>query len=217
MQSNKFYTSSCGASNGNFLELLGFKHTKNLKDADVIIFGGGADVEPELYGEQKGKFTGTNPARERVEIEDFREGMKLGKKFVGICRGHQLLCAMAGGKLIQDVSGHGGGHSITTFDGLTIKTNSIHHQMVNPYAIKNPQDYKVLAWSTKRRSDKYLGAKEKSILLPWDFKEIESIYFPKINGLGFQYHPEMMFRNNGYQPVMDWTVKVFEKFFNSEL
>lgn len=216
-QSNKFYTSACGSSNGNFLQQLGFVHTNEIEEADVIIFGGGADIEPELYGEEKSRLTGTSPQREKVELDNFKTGMRLGKKFVGICRGNQLICALAGGKLIQDVSGHQGGHNMTTFDGITIQTNSIHHQMVNPYAIKNPHDYKILAWSTKRRSDRYLGSKEKSILLPWDFKEIESIYFPKINALGYQYHPEMMGNNKAYQPVMDWTLKVFERFFNNEL
>lgn len=216
-QSNKFYTSACGPSNGNFLLDIGFEYTKNLEEADVIIFGGGADVEPEFYGEEKSKHTYTSPDREKTEREDFKKGIKLGKKFVGICRGAQLLCSLAGGKLIQDVNGHQGGHSMTTFDGITVQTNSIHHQMINPYAIKNPQDYKILAWSTKRRSNRYLGAKEKSIFLPWDFKEIESVYFPKINALGYQYHPEMMGTSKSYQPAMDWTLKIFEKFFDNEL
>lgn len=126
---------------------------------------------------------------------------------------------MAGGKLIQDVSGHGGGHWITTFDGLDIRTNSIHHQMINPYTIEDKRAYKILAWSKKRISAKYLGPRNKSILLPWDFKEIEAIYFPKINGLGFQYHPEMMYgyKSKDTEPVMNWTQKVSEQFFNNEL
>lgn len=217
-KSNKYYTSACGASNGNFLEELGFQNTKDINEADVIIFGGGADIEPETYSEEASSHTYASPGREKIEREDFKIGNKRGVKFVGICRGHQLLCAMAGGKLIQDVSGHGGNnHRMTTFDGIDVKTNSIHHQMINPYVIKNKHDYQILAWSSSRKSDRYLGAKDKSILLPWDFKEIESIHFPKINALGFQYHPEMMYRSKDYEPVLSWTQKTFIKFFNNEL
>lgn len=214
---NKYYTSTCGSSNGNFLTDLGFTHTKHLKEASVVIFGGGADIDPGTYQEEASSHTYASPRREEEEARDFKEALKNGIKMVGICRGFQFLCAKAGGKLIQDVSGHGGNHSITTFDGITVNTNSIHHQMVNPYAIKNKHDYSILAWSTKRRSNKYLGAKDKSIFLPWDFKEIESAYFPKINALGYQYHPEMMYGSKGYQPAMDWTMKVLERFLNNEL
>lgn len=88
---NKYYTSGCGSGNGNFLEPLGFSHTNHLEEADVIIFGGGADIEPSTYKEESGPRTYTSPGREKIEIADFKEGMRLGKKFIGICRGHQLL------------------------------------------------------------------------------------------------------------------------------
>lgn len=214
----KFYASACGASHGNFLHSLDFEPTKTIEEADVIIFGGGADIEPGTYKELFGSRTSCSPGREKQEREDFKTGLALGKKFLGICRGHQFLCAMSGGKLIQDVDGHAGSnHFMTTFDGNQIKVNSIHHQMINPYAIKGKSDYKILGWSTKRRSSKYLGAKDKSVLLPYDFKEIEAIYFPKINGIGFQYHPEMMGYGEEYDAALGWTQKNFLKFFNNEL
>lgn len=188
---NKYYTSACGLSNGNFLDPLGFEGTKNFEEADVIIFGGGADIDPSTYGEEPSKSTHPSKEKEKEEKEDFHKAKKLGKFMVGICRGHQLITALAGGKLIQDVSGHGGnGHDMTTFDGLKVQTNSMHHQMANPYTMDS-HDYQILAWSTKRRSTKYLGAKDKRVYLPWDFKEIESIYFPKLRALGFQFHPRL--------------------------
>lgn len=214
---SKFYTSTCGKSNGNFIENLGFVHTKNIEEADVIIFGGGADIDPALYGEEPGSSTYISKEREKEERSDFTKALQLGIKMIGICRGNQFLCAQAGGKLIQDVSGHGGNHNMTTFDGVTMRVNSIHHQMINPYSIKDKKNYTILGWGTERRSDRYLGARDKSILLPWDFKEIESIYFPKIKGLGFQFHPEMMYDRKEYQPAMDWVIKTCSKFFNNEL
>lgn len=213
----KYYASACHDSHGNFLDDLGFKSTNKIEDADLIIFGGGADIEPETYGEEKGKHTSTSREREKIERRDFAIGMKLKKKFLGICRGHQFLTAMAGGKLIQDVTNHHGQHKIVTFDGNTLLTNSIHHQMVNPYALKDKGDFKILAWTSNRRSDHYLGARDKSVVLPWDFKEVESVYYPKIRALGFQYHPEMMHRDRKFDPVMHWTKTTFEKFFEEKL
>lgn len=213
----KYYASACSNGHGNFLQPLGFESTKNIEEANVIIFGGGADVEPNTYGEKPGSKTYTSPSREKEERADFEFGKKAGIKFFGICRGHQLLCSLAGGKLIQHVTGHGGEHTVDTFDGLTIRTNSIHHQMVNPYTIKNSKDYKILGWTTKRISKQYLGAGDKPVYLPFEFKEIEAIHFPKINAMSVQYHPEMMFGYPENEAALTWTQKTFLRFFHNEL
>jgi putative glutamine amidotransferase len=187
-----------------------------MKDADVVVFGGGADIDPATYNEERSKGTYTNATREAGEKRDFHEALKRGIKMVGICRGHQFLVAMAGGKLIQDVTNHHGHHATTTYDGLEINCNSIHHQMVNPYEM-NPKKYKILAWSTQKLSDYYLGGANKRILLPLQFKEIESIYLPEINALGFQYHPEMMYGRQTRNAAIDWTQNTFIKFFEGKL
>ncbi len=213
----KYFASATGRGHGNWLEPLGFEFTASLEDADVIIFGGGADIEPSTYGEKEGSRTYSSPERERREKKDFEKGLKLGKKMYGTCRGLQFLCAMAGGKLIQDVTGHGGDHSMTTFDGVKIRTNSIHHQMINPYNLKPGKEYKILGWTSKRISTRYLGAKDRSVALPVEFKEIEAAYFPKINAMGIQGHPEMMFGSKYYDATIEWMQTTFMKFFNDEL
>ena len=212
----KYYASACHHSHGCFLNSLGFENTDNIEEADVIIFGGGADIDPATYDEKPSCRTHPSKEREKIEKKDFRYAVQHGIRMIGICRGLQFLCAMGGGKLIQDVSGHGGSsHHMTTLDGLNIKVNSLHHQMINPYAIKNKHDYQILAWTTKRRSNRYLGAGEKSIYLPYDFKEVEACYFPKIKALGWQYHPEMMGKD--YEPAITWTRNIFTKFFEGNL
>jgi gamma-glutamyl-gamma-aminobutyrate hydrolase PuuD len=118
--------------------------------------------------------------------------------------------------LIQHVTNHGGDHSITTYDERKVRTNSIHHQMINPYVMNNSK-YKILAWTTAKISKTYLGPKDKCIQLPWDFKEIESIYYPEINAFGVQYHPEMMYGSKGFEEVINWTQNTFTKFFNNKL
>lgn len=211
----KYYTSACGSHNGNFLKPLGFTSTDKLEEADVIVFGGGADVDPATYKEEEASRTYKSVAREKEEKADFEKGRKLNKFFIGICRGHQLITALAGGKLIQDVSGHAGSdHSMSTYDGLNLRVNSIHHQMVNPYNLKS-KDYQILGWSTKRISDRYIGAKDKAMYLPWGFKEIEAIYFPKIRALGIQSHPEMMYSYKEYNPAVEWVQNTFIKIFEN--
>src|ERR1700744_3795301 len=134
--SNYKYYNSNSSDHGNFLAPLGFSETKIIEQADIVIFGGGADITPERYGEQPGKRTYCSPAKEKQEVEDFKIAQSLGKKCLGICRGLQLLCTLAGGKLIQHISNHGGcEHTIDTFDGNRVKVNSLHHQMVNPYSM----------------------------------------------------------------------------------
>lgn len=213
----KVYTSQCGRSNANFLEPLGFTHTDIIESADVVLFGGGADVDPKNYGEEKGSGTYVSEHKEKLERADFAVAQKFGKKCFGICRGFQLLCTLAGGKLIQHVDHHGGYHKMSTFDGNIVNVNSLHHQMVNPYVLKNSNDYKIIAWTTKRLSSTYLGGSDKPVYLPWEFKEIEAAYFPKIDSFGVQWHPEMMFGSKDADPAITWVQQTFIKFFNNKL
>jgi putative glutamine amidotransferase len=214
---HKVYTSECGSSNANFLKPLGFEATDLIESADVVLFGGGADIDPKNYGEQPGSQTYVSERKEKKERADFELAQKLGKPCFGICRGFQLLCTLAGGKLIQHVNNHGGYHKMSTFDGNTVLVNSLHHQMINPYVIKNPNDYKIIGWTTKRLSNTYLGAGDKPVYLPWEFKEIEAAFFPKINSFGVQWHPEMMFPSKDGDPAITWVQQTFIKFFNNKL
>lgn len=106
---------------------------------------------------------------------------------------------------------------MTTYDKVQVRVNSIHHQMINPYNLKSGRDYKILAWTTKRISKRYLGAKDRTIYLPFEFKEIEAAYFPKINAMGIQSHPEMMYGSRTYEATISWMQNTFMKFFNNEL
>ena len=210
-----YYCSEC-SDHGNWLNPLGFKQIDNIEQADLVIFGGGSDVDPATYGEKKNPRTYSHSARDIGEKRDFKIALEKGIPMYGICRGIQFLCAMAGGKLIQHVNNHGGSHRVSTFDELVIEANSMHHQMINPYGLP-AGNYKILAWTPSRLSNTYLGETDKSITLPWDFKEIEAAYFPKINAMGVQYHPEMMYGSKNYGPVMQWTQNTFTKFFNKQL
>lgn len=79
-----------------------------LKYADVIdglILAGGQDISPHLYGEDPREgIKATSPKRDAAEVALTEAVLATGKPILGICRGLQLINAMFGGTLYQDLS-----------------------------------------------------------------------------------------------------------------
>lgn len=150
------------------------------------IFTGGEDVCPKMYNEAVLPCSYFNLQRDLSEKAVFDTLRTQNIPMVGICRGAQFLCAMAGGKLYQHVENHTYWHEIITNDGRTIEVSSTHHQMQVP-----PLDAEIIAWSEKR-SHVYLGRQEKWQGKYQMAKEADVVYYPNINALGIQYHPEML-------------------------
>jgi putative glutamine amidotransferase len=165
-----------------------FAVTPNIKEADCLLLTGGEDIDPRNYGEQPGRYTYYRAERDRYEIEAFNVAQSKGIPTLGICRGAQMLCALAGGKLVQDVTGHGSSHPIETKDGDTLRMTSLHHQMMRPEGT----EHTMIAWASKPLSKHYLNGKDEEIYGHALEKEPEIVYFSKIKGLGIQGHPEML-------------------------
>lgn len=214
----KIYGSDGHIGAGNWIIAQGFEPTDDIRDADVVVFGGGQDIDTAFYGEPKGYHTGGKTRRDQIEQNDFEIARRLGKKMVGICRGAQLLCALSGGKLIQHVAGHGGrDHGISTFDRQPpLVVNSIHHQMMYPYTLPT-KDYKILGWATRPLSNTYLNGWNKEQWLPNSFKECEIVEFRNTNSLAIQFHPEMMYRSASYETTNNWLNDLFQKFINNSI
>lgn len=71
---------------------------------DGILFTGGHDVSPELYGEETLPVCGeTCPGRDKLEVPLLLEAMARDKSVLGICRGFQLINTALGGTLYQDL------------------------------------------------------------------------------------------------------------------
>lgn len=139
-----------------------------IKQADAVLFVGGEDVTPSLYGEQRHPETHCNPARDEVEIHAYYEAKTYGKPCIGICRGSQFLWVMMGGKLDQHVEGHIGPHiAIDKKTGHLFPVTSTHHQAVKG----NLKDVEVLAIS-----------EEDSLT--------EAYWSEKHKNLAVQFHPE---------------------------
>lgn len=169
----------------------GLTYTKKYEDADVVLFTGGSDINPKYYGENKGKYTYCSESRDTLEFEYLNRAIKDGKYLIGICRGHQWLGIMAGCRLIQHVDNHGSqNHAVVFNNGDLLRTNSIHHQMVNPFTLDS-KEFELIAWTVKNHSDRYLNGDDEETVLPDNFVECEVVYFNKIKGFGVQSHPEM--------------------------
>jgi len=161
---------------------------KVIEEVDCVMFTGGADVSPDRYGHRYHPKTFVNDSRDTVEFALFTRANALNKKFIGICRGAQLLCVANGDTLIQDVSNHlSCTHDITTLDGKSYKVVGDHHQMMKPY------NGKVVATS-HNLSDRYRNGEDKDspfkIKWPGGGVEPEVVWYDSTEALCVQYHPE---------------------------
>ena len=77
---------------------------------DAVVFAGGADLDPALYGEQPhAQTTGLRPERDAAEVPLMRAVLDRDLPVLGICRGMQVMAVVRGGSLLQhlpDVVGH---------------------------------------------------------------------------------------------------------------
>jgi GMP synthase-like glutamine amidotransferase len=160
--------------------------TRHLDDADLVVFTGGADVDPALYGRKQHPTTWPDRQRDDYEVFMFKAAQKMDKKMIGICRGAQFLCVMAGGTLIQH-SSHPSVHYMHT-DAGDITVTSTHHQRQYPYGGKKP-NFNLIGWCTDLspfnlgEPGQHLGGKP----------EVEIAEYPDIKALAIQSHPEMVY------------------------
>lgn len=75
-----------------------------LRLCDGLLLTGGHDIDPALYGQAPLPQCGVLcPARDKMEVYLLRAALAADKPVLGICRGIQLLNAVLGGTLYQDL------------------------------------------------------------------------------------------------------------------
>ena len=75
---------------------------------DGLILQGGADIDPNVYGEASTDVLGPIDAiRDRFELDLLRAFAAAGKPVLGVCRGMQLINVAYGGTLHQDLQAAG--------------------------------------------------------------------------------------------------------------
>jgi len=195
--------------------------TNRIDDADIVVLPGGSDWNPYWYSEPKGRYTFFNDGIDIRQMKVMLEAMKNGKLIIGICRGMQGVHIAAGGKLIQDVTGHRNGpHTITdVYSHEVVGVNSMHHQMVDLNSLPFGS-YDLIAASSVKISKTYLDGNNNELVNKKgllykddaDFEEPEVVYYANIHALGFQYHPELM---SGGHPGLKYSNNVIKTIIES--
>ncbi|MFL5761090.1 MAG: gamma-glutamyl-gamma-aminobutyrate hydrolase family protein [Thermomicrobiales bacterium] len=172
-----------------------------LSIVDGLLFTGGADIRPQVYGEDDvhPATYGIDDLRDRFELTLLNDAVAQEVPFFCVCRGIQVMNVALGGTLIQDIADqlapeidhhqHRIGiaatepsHSVTAAPGSLIEeiygnnviaTNSFHHQAL-----------KTVAAGLQVEARSLDGVVEAVSLPGHPF------------ALGVQWHPEMMFRSN---------------------
>ena len=77
-----------------------------LSRLDGILFTGGPDVDPGLYGQVNNGSLEPDPGRDATELLLARAAAASRVPILGICRGQQMINVALNGTLIQDMAGH---------------------------------------------------------------------------------------------------------------
>ncbi len=187
-----------------------------ISDANLVLFAGGEDVGPHLYLANKvHPTTSTNPQRDIREEQVFQHCKTNGIKMLGICRGSQFLCAMAGGILVQNQDNPQYLHNIELSRGGKTLVTSSHHQAMYPWGL-NPDDYKVIAW-TKGLSEYHEDGDYSEMVIGHapEEKECEIVWFKKNPSLNIQGHPEWMDFNEHAESIAYFR-ELLNQFMNDE-
>lgn len=147
---------------------------------DLVCLVGGADVNPKYYNEPDHPMT--SYTKSSTAMDEFILGSggvidtcdKHGVPIVGICKGSQQLCVHQGGRLHQHVDFHGNHNLVDLVTNECFYTNGGHHQVVDLTGVKNS-----IVLAEPPESISGLAIREPDV-----------VYYPEINAIGFQFHPE---------------------------
>ena len=107
-------------------------------EMDGLLLTGGADLDPSLYGEAPNGSERPERGRDGLEQEAWTAARERQVPIFGICRGHQTINVLMGGRLVQHLEHHPAGthrldliHGTRVADVLAaaeVAVNSSHHQ-----------------------------------------------------------------------------------------
>lgn len=123
-------------------QIISVKSRLHLRQVDVVLAGGGPDLNPEHYGQEDRACHHVNKARDARDLDLMHAVLDAGLPFLGLCRGAQLLNIALNGTLYQDLGSdrgiiHSPVHTVECSGigadhlGTTAQVNSTHHQGVD--------------------------------------------------------------------------------------
>lgn len=184
----KVYVVGGGYAYERMFKQAGYALAASMQEADLLCFTGGADVSPELYGEENvGSYC--SPERDKYEEQVFDWAYAHDVPMVGICRGGQFLNVMNGGKMWQDVDNHAisGTHKAMCKYWGEIMVSSTHHQMMRPHELGDVlvsaslASYKLGGEGLFERGD-----------AAFSNHDCEVVYYKDTKSLCYQPHPEIV-------------------------
>ena len=171
---------------------------KMISTCNGFLFTGGPDVSPSVYGEEA--IDGLNDIcekRDELEIALLKAALEYDKPILGICRGIQMINAVLGGTLYQDLP--------------TQHPSEINHRQQPPYdvpshkvsVLKDSPLYEYIRTETAdvnsshHQAIKTLSAELTAMAFSPDGLT-EAVYRPQSRFLwAVQWHPERLFRKSG--------------------
>ena len=166
---------------------------ETLARIDGLLLTGGADVGPEMYGEEKLPLCGeTAPVRDHMEFFLCQKALEMDLPLLAVCRGHEVLNCVLGGTLYQDIAAQYG-------DQLKHPCYDTPRDQVHGVAVeKGSLLYRITGLESLRVNSRHhqgikaLGAGLKICGYAEDGL-IESVELPgKKFVLGVQWHPESL-------------------------
>ena len=177
---------------------------------DGYLFTGGHDIHPRIYGEEnRGKCGVFNGERDKIEGMIFKRAYEQDKPVLGICRGLQMINALMGGTLYQDIPEE-------------LSTSTKHH-MKPPYdreahkakVVKNSSLYSLSGNETisvnsyhhqaiKKLADglEVMAVSEDGIIEAFEDKSRKFLW-------AFQWHPEFLYKTD------ECSRKIFKTFIEA--
>lgn len=153
---------------------------EKLSEVNLVVFTGGSDVSPYIYGEEPDGARNCDPVRDEFERDLYYTALEEGIPCVGICRGGQLLNVLNGGHMIQDLGMISG--DVQMYDSETISWFEVrvdHHQGM--ISVEDQYGSIAISWYEEHKE------------LP-DYE----IWYEDTKTLCVQYHPEW-----GHKPTED--------------
>ncbi len=164
--------------------------TSKLSEVDLVVFTGGSDVSPWVYGEEPNGARGCDEARDHLEVSIYNEAQTLGIPCVGICRGGQLLNVLNGGSMIQDIKPMLSGDVLMGF-------------------LEGPEEFKV---RVDQHQGMITGDKGETLgvydLCNGGHYYSYEIFYPETKDLCVQYHPEW-----GHEGTKQRFFELMERFY----